>query len=108
MLGGGEEGPQSAAHAIKHTTFTAEQLCVPILGELSIPGMSFRLAYFCRQTKMFCKDLTRKQREKQLLVYCCYSEQAQQTVVSPAPGQRPDRSSDISCSVSITKLQHWC
>lgn len=28
-------------------------------------------------------------------------------MVSPAPGQRPDRSSDISCSVTVTKLQHW-
>lgn len=60
MLGGGGEGPQSAVHAIKPTAFTAEQLCVPILGELSIPGMSFGLAYFCRQaTKTFCTDLTR-------------------------------------------------
>lgn len=66
----GERGHRVSAHAVKHTAFTAELLCMPVLGGPSIPGMSFGLPYFCRQmTKMFCANLTRKQREKQLPEY---------------------------------------
>ena len=65
-----EGGHRVSAHSIKHTAFTAEQLCMPVLGGLSIPGMSFGLPYFCRQTtKMFCANLTRQLREKQLPEY---------------------------------------
>lgn len=56
----GERGCRVSAHAIKHTAFTAEQLCVPVLGRLGSPGKSFGFAYFCRQTtKTFCANLTR-------------------------------------------------
>lgn len=63
----GERGHGVSAHALKRAAFTAEQLYMPVLGGLSIPGMSFGLPYFCRQTtKMFCANLTRQLRERQL------------------------------------------